>query len=204
VHPIFQRLVLIGVPSEGTSRPRVWWCPTGPLTFLPLHAAGPYTRGGGPDTSKRVVSSYTSTLGALLRAQSMSPQYQGTQIGVVAMTETPRQAPLRKASAEIDIICKRAQSRGVSVSILKDGQATKFNVLVMIKGVHCVHFACHGAQDQQSPLESALYFKMGHSIYPQSHQTDYLMRTLRFFQLAIPQVAQTPDASGSEFTSCRI
>ncbi|CUA74554.1 Tetratricopeptide repeat protein 28 [Rhizoctonia solani] len=45
--------------------PRVTWCATGPLSFLPLHAAGDYT-----DPSKRtyeyVVSSYTPTLTALV------------------------------------------------------------------------------------------------------------------------------------------
>ena len=40
----------IHLQPEGSSSidmARVWWCPTGPLTFLPIHAAGLYN-GGGP------------------------------------------------------------------------------------------------------------------------------------------------------------
>ncbi|KAG1860160.1 hypothetical protein DFJ58DRAFT_726174 [Suillus subalutaceus] len=47
---------------------RIWWCPTGRFNSIPLHAAGPFSRGeeGLPN---RYVSSYTPTLSALLRCQ---------------------------------------------------------------------------------------------------------------------------------------
>ena len=58
--------------------PRVWWCPTGPLTSMPVHAAGKYSRTGTRPTSPadtvsgRVVSSYIPTLGALHRELTRS------------------------------------------------------------------------------------------------------------------------------------
>ncbi|MBO3750622.1 hypothetical protein J5X84_31480 [Streptosporangiaceae bacterium NEAU-GS5] len=48
---------------------RVWWCPTGPLAALPVHAA----QGQGESALERVVSSYTVTVGALLRGRSQVP-----------------------------------------------------------------------------------------------------------------------------------
>ena len=54
--------------------PRLWWCPTGPLTLLPLHTAGHHVEaaaGASPPRTvlDRVVSSYTPTLRALLEAR---------------------------------------------------------------------------------------------------------------------------------------
>jgi hypothetical protein len=42
------------------------WCPTGPFTFLPIHAAGLYSTGEPECVSDYVVSSYTPTISALL------------------------------------------------------------------------------------------------------------------------------------------
>jgi hypothetical protein len=51
-------------------RPRLWWCPAGPLGLLPLHSALTYDpeRGADTGTVDRVVSAYTPTLKALLEA----------------------------------------------------------------------------------------------------------------------------------------
>ena len=48
---------------EGESWPRLWWCPTGPLTLLPLHAAA--SADGSAAVLDRVVSSYTPTLASI-------------------------------------------------------------------------------------------------------------------------------------------
>ena len=60
--PIFNK---IQAPANGNSGPpqrRIWWYPTGPLTFIPIHASG---RGkGGIDVSHFVVSSYVTILGS--------------------------------------------------------------------------------------------------------------------------------------------
>lgn len=71
VVPIFQ---LLGIPltfdqSQGLQQRRIWWYLTGPLTFIPIHAAGPYEGPDSVDVSQLVISSYTTTLVSLVEAQ---------------------------------------------------------------------------------------------------------------------------------------
>jgi hypothetical protein len=61
--------VALPEPALGAPLPRVWWVPTGPLSALPLHAAG-HHRDGGPALIDRAVSSYTPTVRALAAARS--------------------------------------------------------------------------------------------------------------------------------------
>ena len=42
--PVLTALGHTGPPGPGDPWPRVWWCPTGPLTVLPIHAAGRHPR----------------------------------------------------------------------------------------------------------------------------------------------------------------
>lgn len=58
---------LLATPIELRRGSRIWWCPTGATSRLPLHAAGPYSQ-GQRNFSNNFVSSYTPTLGALIRA----------------------------------------------------------------------------------------------------------------------------------------
>ena len=46
---------------------RLWWCPTGIMTFLPVHAAGAHARQTAGPSWTTVVSSYTPSRRALLR-----------------------------------------------------------------------------------------------------------------------------------------
>ncbi len=69
-------------PAE--TGPRLWWCPTGPLTHLPLHAAGHY--GPADAETKRAlpdhyVCSYTPTVRAL--ATHTSTEHAGATDAVV-------------------------------------------------------------------------------------------------------------------------
>ena len=52
-------------PIDDEQWPHVWWVPTGPLSQLPLHAAGIYTQGSKETVLDRVVSSYASSIKAL-------------------------------------------------------------------------------------------------------------------------------------------
>ncbi|MGW7788044.1 hypothetical protein, partial [Streptomyces tricolor] len=61
-------------PDGGGPLPRLWWCPTGALALLPLHAAVLPCTGDGPPSPPvyahdLVVSSYVPTLGSLLHAR---------------------------------------------------------------------------------------------------------------------------------------
>jgi hypothetical protein len=69
--PVLARLGHTGDRKSGDPWPRVWWCPTGPLSVLPIHAAGHHPRYRTTATRNtdcvldRVISSYTPTLTAL-------------------------------------------------------------------------------------------------------------------------------------------
>lgn len=63
--PVMDRMGYLREPEPGTRWPRVWWSALGAMAFLPVHAATART---GESTLDRVVSSYTPTLGCLLRA----------------------------------------------------------------------------------------------------------------------------------------
>ncbi|TEB28294.1 hypothetical protein FA13DRAFT_1775971 [Coprinellus micaceus] len=71
VKPILQVLGLLraGCPSVHPL-PRIWWCPTGPLSFLPIHAAGNYRGVGVESAMDHVTSSYTLTVTALTKRVS--------------------------------------------------------------------------------------------------------------------------------------
>jgi hypothetical protein len=80
VLPVLKALGYTDSQDKSTSKPRVWWCPTRPLSFIPIHAAGPYTKSGGPNLLHIVVSSYTNTLSALLQARSQCLSVESCQI----------------------------------------------------------------------------------------------------------------------------
>ena len=78
------------------------WCPTGPFSFLPLHAAGLY----GAEESKcifdYVVSSYTPTISALLR--DMPPPSTPLKMVVVVQPELPcTKDELRRVKARVPV-----------------------------------------------------------------------------------------------------
>lgn len=76
--------------------PHVTWCTTGPLSFLPLHAAGNY--GTQSMVFDYVVSSYTPTLSALLSPALPSTAFSG--ILTVGQKSTPGLRPLHGSGAK--------------------------------------------------------------------------------------------------------
>jgi CHAT domain-containing protein len=133
--------------------PHITWCTTGPLAFLPLHAAGIYD--GSPNSPKIfdfVVSSYTPTLSTLLQARS-KPMTQGLRKTlVISQPNTPNQPPLPGTRREISEIKKFFSE---TVTLLDHDQGTIAAVLDHIRDCSCVHLACHGIQDRSTPLDSA-------------------------------------------------
>jgi hypothetical protein len=112
VEPVLMALGYMVMPANTPSKPRVWWCPTGPFSFIPIHAAGPYTKSGGPDLTRRVLSSYTPTLRALIRARSQHRPLDCRML-LVAQPDAPGQAPLPSVSEEVKLIYEAACSNTV-------------------------------------------------------------------------------------------
>jgi hypothetical protein len=173
VTPLLPGLTGTGGPVAAGQRPRVWWCPTGPLTFLPLHAAGHHAlsdqegdgqegdgqEGAGRAVADRMVSSYAPTLRLLGRArQAAADGIAGREALVVALPETPGETALPSADREARELAGRlGQAR-----VLLGSQATRESVgQALRRGPAWAHFACHGWQDVTDPSAGALVLHDG-------------------------------------------
>ncbi|KAA5833396.1 CHAT domain-containing protein [Saccharopolyspora hirsuta] len=104
--PVLDRMGYLNTPEPGARWPRIWWSAFGAPAFLPVHAATART---GESTLDRVVSSYTPTLGCLLRAGQRPVPESGTPLvaagsAELVARELPRQNQVlaqRWPSAEI-------------------------------------------------------------------------------------------------------
>ncbi len=145
---------------------RLWWCATGPLALLPVHAAGyhdPDDDRPGDAVVERVVSSYIPTLRALGRARAAGTAGGGTgRLLAAAVSERPSYAPglepLQGVRAEAEALRARFPGRH---TVLRDAEATRARVLELLPAHGCVHFACHGGQDLADPGRGALYLYDG-------------------------------------------
>ncbi|MDQ8705364.1 CHAT domain-containing protein [Streptomyces sp. LHD-70] len=121
-------------PHLGADR-RVWWCPTGPLAALPIHAAGHHARPGGPALLDEVVSSYTPTIGALLRSTERTVAARGRL--VVAAPQAPGRPGLPEVRYEAEEFLRYFPD-----AVPLD-PAHVADVLARLRDAHWVHFACH-------------------------------------------------------------
>ncbi|KAI0083715.1 CHAT domain-containing protein [Irpex rosettiformis] len=158
VKPILDVVITLATVTSTTGLPHITWCPTGPLAFLPLHAAGIYRGSRSVETIMDfAVSSYTPTLEALLK-----PHVQTSSTGdypqalVVSQPATPGQKRIPQTTKEADIVVSHV---GLSTDTLHDSDGTVDAVLDGMETHNWVHLACHGLQDKADPINSyfALY-----------------------------------------------
>ncbi|KAJ7835221.1 CHAT domain-containing protein, partial [Mycena leptocephala] len=138
--------------------PRIWWCPTGPLAFLPIHAAGMYGKDNafGSKLSDFVIPSYTPSLAALIEGfRSSSKEQKQMQLLVVAQPSAVGQTHIPGTRKEIDCIQQLAHGK-LPVLRLDEHAATVERVQQGMRDSSWVHFACHGVQNVSQPTQSAL------------------------------------------------
>ncbi|NES39788.1 CHAT domain-containing protein [Micromonospora sp. PPF5-17] len=141
------------VPAGGSGEwPRLWWCPTGLLTLLPLHAAAPLD--GGPGVLDRVIPSYTAALRALARARRAVPENPAPvdRALVVSLPHLPGLPDLPGAEREAQLVRGHLPD-GRSLS---GAAATPAAVVAELPGHPVVHLSCHGRQDLRDPLRGRL------------------------------------------------
>jgi CHAT domain len=155
--PVLTALGLTETPALEQPWPRVWWCPTGPLTLLPLHAAGYHTEAGllgGRTVLDRVVSSYTPTLRALLEARRpLDPLPDSDRMLVVTVAAAPDHVPLVAVTRERDKVVSSFPGR---YTLLEEDAATADAVLDHMPNHRWAHFSCHGGQDLADPSKGGL------------------------------------------------
>jgi tetratricopeptide (TPR) repeat protein len=144
---------------------RIWWYPTGPLTFIPIHAAGP--GGRALDVSQLVISSFVTTLGSLLQSQERNGRFANRQLKFVSISqsETPNDTPLPETIKEVDEVVKVIHSAGwpgENITSLKGSEATVDHVSLALDSCSWVHFACHGYQNSILGMKSAFSLYDGH------------------------------------------
>jgi CHAT domain-containing protein len=136
--------------------PRIWWCATGPLTFLPIHAAGIYGKSEpGHNISDYVVSSYTPTLNAIINATQSGELLRKFQ-GLLAVSQpnTPGQSVLPNTQVEVNQIKQCALGKFI-VYPLEGLVASVKSVIEGMESHSWVHLACHATQDHNEPTKSA-------------------------------------------------
>ncbi|KAI3326723.1 hypothetical protein HD806DRAFT_488009 [Xylariaceae sp. AK1471] len=143
-------------PISDNNWPRVWWIPTGLLGQLPLHAAGYHTSGRSETVLDRVMSSYASSIKALLygRRHHRRPANPHADYALlVAMRETPDLPILPFAEMEVEMLhglCPSLQLRPVTPIPRKD------DVLKYLQTCSIFHFAGHGQSNLAEPSRSCL------------------------------------------------
>jgi hypothetical protein len=149
--------------------PRVWWCPTGPATVLPLHAAGRHPRtvaqyeamgeaAAVADTvTGRVISSYTPTLSALAQARTRPAPRRVRQLAV-GVPDPPGYATavslLPAVSAELQAVASHLPEPGDATHLLGSA-ATRQAVLTALPSHPWLHLSCHGLQHPADASRSA-------------------------------------------------
>lgn len=152
---------LLQTMAGGSDKPRIWWCPTGVASKLPLHAAGPYVR-DEKNLSHMFVSSYTPTLGTLIRARQSkeigpTTEESTKKILIVGQPDTPGENPLPQVVDEVQAIQKQAPH----ASVLLKSEGTREAVLSGIRANAWVHLACHGHYDTKQPFHSSFSMHNG-------------------------------------------
>ncbi len=150
--PVLRRL---GISESDRSWPRLWWCPTGPLSLLPLHAAQTYdpVRCTEVGVIDHVISSYTPTLRALATAARRAGRTPAGSMLVVAPAQAPSDAALPHAELEA---AGAMRTTGVPTAMLAGMHASKAAVSAALSQHRHLHFAGHSLQDLREPAQSRL------------------------------------------------
>ena len=162
--PIFDTLQISPGSNAISPQHRIWWYPTGPLAFVPIHAAGPGR--GGIDVSRIVISSYVPTLESLFRAKqkSLLGSVGAPKFLTISQPNTPGQSSLPRATAEAETVVGVVSMAGwlkEDIVPLNGLDATVDCVSVALDSCSYAHFACHGIQHPTFGIRSAFALQDG-------------------------------------------
>ena len=149
-------------PEPPSDLSRIWWCPTGPLAFLPIHAAGIYNEAHMDCILDYVVSSYTPTVSSFLERTRVSHSTeQANKVLVIAQPNTPGLPSLPGTKRELKAIQEKFSAANIPFLSLEGDPATIGRTMKELELHSCIHFACHGVQDTSHPLKSGFHLSDG-------------------------------------------
>ncbi|KAF5341932.1 hypothetical protein D9611_001091 [Ephemerocybe angulata] len=156
--------------SVGQVPPRIWWCPTGDLSFLPIHAAGIYGGLNREGTMDYVTSSYTPTVAALAERIKAGPTPSGDTLGLLLTSQpnAPGSTPIPGMTKEVQTIYAKATELGTRALMVEGGTLTVDTCVKFMEEYSSVHFACHASQNAADPLQSRFLLEDGHSTLQRS------------------------------------
>jgi len=154
--PVLDTLGFTQTPSDGCW-PHIWWIPTGLLAKFPIHAAGYHSPISSDSVLDRAISSYTSSVNAIIHGRRHRLQPTGmprsAEIVLVAMQKTPEQNDLPFAAQEIHELERHCSSMKLQV---KKPSPYKEEVLSALNSCKIFHFAGHGLTNSSDPSKSRL------------------------------------------------
>ncbi|KAG8754846.1 hypothetical protein FRC14_004601 [Serendipita sp. 396] len=155
VKPVLDSLAFSTDPD---TLPRMWWCVTGPLAFLPIHAAGVYgRRGSSGHIQDYAIVSYTPTISSLLERSDASVHKPFRHLSAIEPSSGASYIP--NTEKELEYIRCRLQHRDHVV--LHKADATKERVMKEMRDCNWLHLACHGTQNPKNSIKSALLLHGG-------------------------------------------
>ncbi|KAL5589928.1 hypothetical protein FOVSG1_011795 [Fusarium oxysporum f. sp. vasinfectum] len=152
--PILFALGFTEPPRSGEMK-RVWWVLTSSLSTFPIHAAGRHSRRNGKTVMDRVMSSYATSVSAIVQSRRTAPVSHNEAL-LVSAGETPSLRRLAFAHKEISVlrdVCHRMKLKPVVPEPIRE------DVLSHLRKCKIFHFAGHGYTDTADPSRSQLYLK---------------------------------------------
>jgi len=180
-------LIILSQTPSSSEPTRIWWCPTGPLAFLPLHAAGMYSRNGrtppGSCISDFAVCSYTPTVSSLLEklkeADSAQPP-ESSKLLIISQPNTPGCLPIPETTKEMNSILKTIRTYTGEPHHLEGESASVSQVKLEMESYGSIHLACHASQSLDNPLKSGFYLHDGRLELAEIMKQKFAVRQLAF------------------------
>ncbi|KAF2629495.1 hypothetical protein BU25DRAFT_268013 [Macroventuria anomochaeta] len=155
-HPVLDALGFTEPPPD-EKWPHVWWIPTGPLSKFPLHAAGYHGKGSNHTVLDRVMSSYSSSIKAIIHGRRRRNLQDASKTPnralLVALEVTPNQTRLHFAAREVQILYNLCESSDLHPV---QHRPRKEDVVSQLPSCKIFHFAGHGYTNNKDPSQSSL------------------------------------------------
>jgi len=184
-HFILLILLLKSIPASDPAR--IWWCPTGPLAFLPLHAAGIYSRTGrsllGSCISDFAISSYIPTVSSLiekLKQPAGVKRSTSSKLLIISQPNTPGCSAIPETTNEMNCIWRTIGAANDGSLRLEGEIASLSRVKFEMESHGSIHLACHASQDLENPLKSGFYLHDGRLELADIMKQKFAIRELAF------------------------